>query len=214
MQSQFTDNERWNMNKIFYTKSNYNMIQSKLDESLKKWIDEHVELCAPRSEKWLELKNFYTFCKNPTLISSLVEFNGTTLGECIQTYYNLCRGLTGERLIQDFCDFNSIGIGSNLIKFECGYIVKQKIKGAEANAPDLLLIDPKNGKIIPVEMKTLVGEPSYSSNVIREIKLANSQLRSCKEILGDRYIGYGLIVLMFIKENPTLHYSIKYLIVR
>ena len=150
------------------------------------------------------------------LLSSIVEFKGTTFKEWLTTYYNLCRGSVGERLIQDFCDFDSIfgyPLGS-LIKFECGYVVKAKIEGAEANAPDLLLIDPSNWKIIPVEMKTLLGEPSYSSNVIREIKLANAQLRSCKEILDDRYIGYSLIVLMFISETVPFKYSIRYSIVK
>lgn len=216
MESQFEDARDRTLNKIFSTETNYPKIQSQLDESLQKWIDIHVELCAPRSERWLELQKYYSFCKNPTLLSSIVEFKGTTFKEWLTTYYNLCRGSAGERLIQDFCDFDSIfgyPLGS-LIKFECGYVVKAKIDGALANAPDLLLIDPSNWKIIPVEMKTLLGEPSYSSNVIREIKLANAQLRSCKEILDDRYIGYSLIVLMFISETVPFKYSIRYSIVK
>jgi len=216
MESQFEDDQDRTLNKIFSTETNYSKIQSQLDESLQKWIDIHVDLCAPRSERWLELQKYYSFCKNPTLLSSIVEFNGTTFKEWLTTYYNLCRGSVGERLIQDFCDFDSMfgyPLGT-LIKFECGYVVKSKSEGAEANAPDLLLIDPSNWKIIPVEMKTLLGEPSYSSNVIREIKLANAQLRSCKEILDDRYIGYSLIVLMFISETVPFKYSIRYSIVK
>jgi hypothetical protein len=216
MKSQCEDDQDRTLNKIFSTKTNYPEIQSQLDESLQKWIDVHVELCAPRSERWLELQKYYSFCKNPTLLSSIVEFRGTTFEEWLRTYYNLCRGSVGERLIQDFCDFDSMfgyPLGS-LIKFECGYVVKSKSEGAEANAPDLLLIDPSNWKIIPVEMKTLLGEPSYSSNVIREIKLANAQLRSCKEILDDRYIGYSLIVLMFISETEPFKYSVRYSIVK
>jgi hypothetical protein len=219
MESQFKDGQDRTLNKIFSTHTNYSKIQSQLDESLQKWIDVHVELCAPRSERWLELQKYYSFCKNPTLLSSIVEFKGTTFEEWLTTYYNLCRGSVGERLIQDFCDFdsmfgNTLNLNRHLIKFECGYVVKSKSEGAEANAPDLLLIDPSNWKIIPVEMKTLLGEPSYSSNVIREIKLANAQLRSCKEILDERYIGYSLIVLMFISETVPFKYSIRYSIVK
>ena len=89
-------------------------------------------------------------------------------------------------------------------------MVESKTKGARGNCPDLLLVDKSSKKIIPVEMKCIVGELEYSRNLTREIKLAKLQLNSTKKMLGS-YYGFSLIVLMFVyQKDGNYVFDVRY----
>ena len=62
-----------------------------------------------------------------------------------------------------------------------------------------------------MEIKCIVGSPEYSSDLIREIKLARHQLSTCEQILGDYYYGYGLLVIMFVYLlNDKYQYTVRF----
>jgi hypothetical protein len=182
--------------------SNYDEVKEYLDYD---FIKNHCELDSQRTDKWLELMNFYRTGKN----NGIVPFNGTTYTEWITHYYNLIRGCSSEILISEFCDFSQ-ALKLDLVKFNCGLLVEKKEKAARACAPDLLLIEKKSKKIIPVEMKAMVGKPEYSANFAREIKLARLQLSTSKKLLNEFYYGFSLIVIMFMYEENGLKYDIRY----
>ena len=128
----------------------------------------------------------------------------------ITTYYGLVRGSSAEILMMDYCDYSKV-LGLDVVKFYCGLLVESKTKGARGNCPDLLLIEKTTKKIIPVEMKCIVGELEYSNNLTREIKLAKLQLNCTKKMLGSFYYGFSLIVLMFVHNKKDKYvFDVKY----
>jgi len=196
-------NPERNLNsKSYIIQTNYDEVKEYLDDD---FIKNHCELDSQRTEKWLELMNFYRTGKN----DGIVPFTGTTFTEWITHYYNLIRGCSSEILITEFCNFSQ-ALKLDLVKFSCGLLVEKKEKDARACAPDLLLIEKTSKKIIPVEMKAMVGKPEYSANFAREIKLARLQLSTSKKLLNEFYYGFSLIVIMFIYEENGIKYDIRY----
>lgn len=187
-----------NLSKVFVGSTNYKEVIEFLDTS---FVESKIELAVPRSDEWLRLLTYYKTGKH----TGLVPFTGSTFSDWVTTYYNLCRGCISENLIIDFCDFSKI-LSLDVVKFTCGLLVDSKTKGAIACAPDLLLIEKISRKIIPVEIKSIVGKAEYSANFAREIKLARLQLMNAKELLGSYYYGFGLIVIMF-SHNHEIRYN-------
>ena len=185
--------ERSVNNKTYIIPCNYDEVKEYLDDD---FIRNHIELYSQRSNEWLEMMSFYTTGKN----NGIVPFTGTTFSDWTIHYYNLCRGCSSEMLMIDYCDFSK-ALSLDVVKFTCGLLVEKKEKDSRACAPDLLLIEKVTKKIIPVEMKAIVGKPEYSSNFAREIKLARLQLSTSKKLLGEFYYGFSLIVIMFIYEG-------------
>jgi hypothetical protein len=202
------------LNTLFVVKSNYESIKDFISVDLQQWIESNVDLSDQRSEEWVQKYNYFSSLRKDPLNSSVVKFNGTTLEELIYTYYNLCRGSAMEIIMQNYCDFNSV-LNGEFAKFKCGFLKGcLPDKPEQIQAPDLLLIDTVSDKIIPVEMKCLVGEFSYNANVIREIKIANLQIKSYAKLLKERFIGYGIIVLMFVSGSDNIIYDLRYSIIK
>ena len=191
------------LNKMYIINSNYEKVKEYLDAD---FIDAHCDLSNQRSDEWLEKISYYLCGKN----DSLPEFIGTTYADWITTYYGLVRGSSAEILMMEYCDYSKV-LGLDVLKFYCGLLVESKTKGARGNCPDLLLVDKLSKKIIPVEMKCIVGELEYSRNLTREIKLAKLQLNSTKKMLGSFYYGFSLIVLMFVyQKNGNYVFDVRY----
>ncbi len=191
------------LNQMYIINSNYDQVKTYLDQD---FIDKHVDLSNQRTTEWLDKLNYYQCGKS----SCQIPFTGNTYADWVDCYYNLSRGAIAEILISKYCDFNS-AIGLDLVKFHCGFLVNEKKQNSIGIAPDLLLIDTLSKKIIPVEIKCIVSLPEYSSNLIREIKLARKQLSTCKQILGNYYYGYCLLVVMFIHlNNDKYEYTVRY----
>lgn len=191
------------LNKMYIINSNYEKVKEYLDAD---FIDAHCDLSNQRSDEWLEKISYYLCGKN----DSLPEFIGTTYADWITTYYGLVRGSSAEILMMEYCDYSKV-LGLDVLKFYCGLLVESKTKGARGNCPDLLLVDKSSKKIIPVEMKCIVGELEYSRNLTREIKLAKLQLNSTKKMLGPFYYGFSLIVLMFVyQKNGNYVFDVRY----
>lgn len=191
------------LNKMYIINSNYEKVKEYLDAD---FIDAHCDLSNQRSDEWLEKISYYLCGKN----DSLPEFIGTTYADWITTYYGLVRGSSAEILMMEYCDYSKV-LGLDVLKFYCGLLVESKTKGARGNCPDLLLVDKSSKKIIPVEMKCIVGELEYSRNLTREIKLAKLQLNSTKKMLGSFYYGFSLIVLMFVyQKNGNYVFDVRY----
>lgn len=191
------------LNQVFIIHSNYEQVRDYLDPT---FIDKHVELVDQRTPEWLDMLKYYQCGKS----TGIVPYNGTTYRGWIETYYNLVRGSIGELLITTHCDFNS-ALQLVVVKFHCGLLIEEKRPNAPGIAPDLLLVDTLSRKIIPVEIKCMVGSPEYSSDLVREIKLARNQLSTCRQILAEHYYGYSLIVIMFIQFiNDKYEYTVRY----
>ncbi len=190
-----------NLSKVFIGSTNYNDVKDFLDTS---FVESKIELAIPRSDEWLQLLTYYKTGKH----TGLVLFTGSTFNDWVVTYYNLCRGCISENLIIDYCDFSKI-LSLDVVKFTCGLLVDSKIMGARACAPDLLLIEKTSKKIIPVEIKSIVGKAEYSSSFARDIKLARLQLMNAKELLGSYYYGFGLIVIMFSHNHEIRYHKIN-----
>ena len=196
-------NPNRHLNCMYIINSNYEKVKEYLDSD---FISDHCDLTSQRSDEWLELINYYLCGKN----DSLPVFNGTTYVDWITTYYGLVRGSSAEILMMEYCDYSKV-LNLDVVKFYCGLLVESKTKGARGNCPDLLLIDKVTKKIIPVEMKCIVGELEYSRNLTREIKLAKLQLNSTKKLLNSFYYGFSLIVLMFVyQKNGNYVFDIRY----
>ena len=196
-------NPERHLNKMYIINCNYEEVKDHLDAD---YVDAHCDLSSQRSDEWLEKINYYLCGKN----DSLPAFNGHTYADWITTYYGLVRGSSAEILMMEYCDYGKI-LGLDVAKFYCGLLVESKTKNARGNCPDLLLIDKATKKIIPVEMKCIVGEFEYSRNLTREIKLAKLQLNSTKKMLGSFYYGFSLIVLMFVYEkNKKFVFDVRY----
>lgn len=196
-------NPERHLNKMYIINSNYQIVKEYLDSE---FIEAHCDLSSQRSDEWLEKINYYLCGKN----DSLPFFNGTTYLDWITTYYGLVRGSSAEILMMDYCDYSKV-LGLDVVKFYCGLLVESKTKGARGNCPDLLLIEKTTKKIIPVEMKCIVGELEYSNNLTREIKLAKLQLNCTKKMLGSFYYGFSLIVLMFVHNKKDKYvFDVKY----
>jgi len=138
-------------------------------------------------------------------VNNLEEY----LEEYIKKYYYLCRGSISELLIINYIDFSKI-LGYEVIKFNCGLVVESKdIPNSRAICPDLLLIKKENKKIIPVEIKCFIGSNEFTLGLAREIKLARLQLKTISELLKEHYIGYSLMIIMFINDRDI---KIQYII--
>lgn len=190
-----------NLSKVFIGSTNYNDVKDFLDTT---FVESKIELAIPRSDEWLQLLTYYKTGKH----TGLVLFTGSTFNDWVVTYYNLCRGCISENLIIDYCDFSKI-LSLDVVKFTCGLLVDSKIMGARACAPDLLLIEKTSKKIIPVEIKSIVGKAEYSSSFARDIKLARLQLMNAKELLGSYYYGFGLIIIMFSHNHEIRYHKIN-----
>jgi hypothetical protein len=181
------------LNKGYIINCNYDEVKEYLNDN---FVRNHIEIDSQRSDEWLDKMDFYTTGKN----SGIVPFIGTTFTEWTRHYYNLCRGCSSEILMIDYCDFSK-ALSLDVVKFTCGLLVEKKEKNSIACAPDLLLIEKITKKVIPIEMKAIVGKPEYSHNFSREIKLARLQLSNSKNLLGQFYYGFSLIVIMFIYDG-------------
>jgi len=188
-------------NLLFQQITNYLDVQDYLD---KDYVIKHIDLCNQRSTEWLNLIKFYGCSK-----SIIIDDKHLTDEEYIKKYYYLCRGSISELLIINYIDFSKI-LGYEVIKFNCGLVVESKdIPNSRAICPDLLLIKKENKKIIPVEIKCFIGSNEFTLGLAREIKLARLQLKTISELLKEHYIGYSLMIIMFINDRDI---KIQYII--
>ena len=191
------------LNQIYIIDSNYEQVCKYLDSD---FVDKHIDLSSQRTPEWLSKLKYYQCGKS----SGIIPFTGNTYADWVKTYYNLSRGSIAEILISKYCEFDCT-LKLDVLKFHCGFLVNEKKLNSTGIAPDLLLIDKLSKKIIPVEIKCMVGLPEYSSDLIREIKLAQHQLLTCKQILAEYYYGYSLIVIMFIHQNNDVYdYTVRF----
>ena len=145
----------------------------------------HAIVVDQRTPEWLELLTYYKCGSN----TGVVPYDGN---DWVPFYYNLIRGSLIEQIIIRACDFGQLFKGAIVTKITVGFLVKENVKGADAIAPDLLLL--VDGKIIPVEIKCVPSKPTDNANYRRAVSLATRQLESCAEILKcDR----GLIVIVY-----------------
>jgi hypothetical protein len=80
-------------------------------------------------------------------------------------------------------------------------LLNNKHKLLLSNNKQILLINVDNKKIIPVEIKCYIGSNDFSLGLAREIKLARLQLNTISELLKEHYIGYNLMIIMFINNS-------------
>jgi hypothetical protein len=149
----------------------------------KKIIDEHFIQLSQRSERWQYLlKEFYQCGKN----------SGDNIKKTVEGMYNLIRGAITEAIILSQFNPELIGL-EEWKKVNVGLLVEQKDKLKSAGcSPDLLLIN--NGKIIPVEIKTLASS-THNSDFYNKFELAECQLNCVENILGKDIIMYKIIIM-------------------
>mgnify|MGYP003352296217 CR=1 FL=1 len=81
-------------------------------------------------------------------------------------------------------------------------------------SPDILLIDKLTKKIIPVEIKCIYKNPEWSTDVLRDYKIAKLQLKSCADLLYSYYYGFSLLIICFIYNDCITKkyiFDIKYI---
>jgi hypothetical protein len=174
-------------------------------DELQLFIDTYCDMCQPRTIEWVEKLNYYQ-CGNST--NSLI-CTSDIYSDWVNTYYGLVRGSFIETIIIQTADFNK-ALDMVVQPFVCGFLTETKEKNSKAISPDLLLIDSITQKIIPVEIKAIVGNCDYNRFLLKEIKLARLQLSNCKDLLRDKYYGFGLIIIMFINEIVKDDSSVEY----
>lgn len=158
------------------------------DELLKlPGMKDKVSLIPQRGDEWLEFYSRHFDSDN----NSLRQVNDDmTPREILTARYNLIRGNMAEAWVLDYVqhhegDLAQVGMIKDADRFY---------------SPDGLLV--RNGEIIPVEVKTIMGSPGLSSSFLRDYDLARLQLRGVAKILNSglrqplatRGLGYFLFI--------------------
>ena len=161
------------------------LFSSNCDQLPSRLLLNHIYTENQRSVEWLELLKTYN-CGN-TPHNQHVKFTD------IVTNYNLIRGCLMEQFLLNKINWlDIISDSTHIIPCMCGLLVEQKTDNIELRktikgvAPDLLLIDKTNNRIIPVEFKCLLTDPKqHNSKYYREIKLASKQILSSLNIINN-----------------------------
>lgn len=173
---------------------------------------------APRSDNWRKAYSFYT-CGSTT---SVKPYHGENK---IQYYSNLVRGAICEAMVIDECDFGVL-LQEPVIKIQVGFFVEKKFtgkfteeeRGCKGCAPDLIL-KLKNGQLVVVEIKTLMGVPvsdngktNTNKDYRRAVDLARRQLYSAKNMIGKYCASFGIIAILYVfpsKETNEYMYELR-----
>lgn len=151
-------------------------------------IDKHFIQISQRSNEWKKLIKYYQCGRN----------SHDNVKPTIDGMYNLLRGAITESIIINMFNPESIGL-YGWKKVNVGLLVEEKEKEKSRGcAPDLILT--KDGKIIPVEIKTLHSS-IHNSDYYNKMDLAIRQLESVENILGKDIIINKLIIIAYWKEE-------------
>jgi hypothetical protein len=135
-----------------------------------------------RCLEWMSLYRFYTCGLHSTQVANTMEGK-----------YNLIRGCIAELIMMRVFDPEVILPGFR--KYSLGFIVEQYgVRESPGCAPDLILQNSFTGEIIPVEMKVLKNG-LHNREYQRAVHLATHQCQSVKNIINDKRICRGVIIL-------------------
>lgn len=152
-----------------------------------------------RCPEWKELLKFYSCGKN-TGVKVLPK--DLTPKLVVKRRSNLLMGCIGECIVASGFDFTKM-VGDTFKMCTVGIVVTKKgEKGAMGSSPDGLLVS--HDEIIPVEYKTIHGEPNDNQHYKRGFHLAKKQVEGCGEILNHCKKGVcrrGIIVLTWVYED-------------
>lgn len=163
-------------------------------------VRSHVLAIDQRTDEWKKLLSFYT-CGNNNGVQECQT------AEWVKFYYHLIRGCIVEIIAMNNCDFSSLFPGQKITKITIGFLVQEVgKKGSPACAPDLLLVlDDK--EVVPVEIKCLHGPNVDNHDFRRGVNLAQRQLDSVIDIIGDKNVCYrGIILIVNVHNN---NFSVK-----
>jgi hypothetical protein len=192
------------------------------------FVQNHVYECAQRSPEWMHLLKFH-MCGNNTGLPQMDIIDGETDKEHLQRiiifYWNLIQGNLAEEIVSNMVNLDIVdGVDlSGYAQVHVGMIVEEKdSKDSLGNAPDMLLVHPTTGDVIPVEIKGVVGEFSENNSLRRVLDTALKQLSRCRNIMlkyGDilsksmdsgQGIGRGIIIVINYKHHITSHATFVY----
>tara|TARA_B100001248_G_scaffold262671_1_gene260721 strand:- start:918 stop:2822 length:1905 start_codon:yes stop_codon:yes gene_type:complete len=162
-------------------------------------LQKRIYTDAPKSTAWTRLLKQHECGRNSGVIPIPL---GASATEKVAFRYNLIRGCIGEDIatyfIKNGC-LNSI-LGILYITVIIGLIVESKVQlGSRGCAPDII-IKTFLGKLIPIEIKTIYGKPTRNSHFTRAMYLANRQVQTCLDLIGNQNIficyeiGFKLMV--------------------
>jgi hypothetical protein len=179
-------------------------IKSVNSEKLPIQLEKFVFTDAQRSKYWLGLIKKFT-CGNNTQIKK----HGQE-----QDVFHLVRGAIMECFAIENIDYCSI-VETNVTKCTIGLLVEDLQEGSIGIAPDVLLINPNNDNIIPVEIKCLnMKYPCNSRDYHRGLRLAEDQISRTKMILEKHNVHVldGIIIFIYVwkDENNQVHIETKY----
>jgi hypothetical protein len=141
-----------------------------------------------RCPEWLSLYRFYT-----------CGLHSKQVADTMDAKYNLIRGCIGELIMMRVFDPEVILPGFR--KYSLGFIVEQYgVRESPGCAPDLILQNSSTGEIIPVEMKML-KKGSRNGEYRRAVHLATHQCQSVKNIINDRSVRRGVIILSWFEGD-------------
>ncbi len=163
------------------------------------FFDEHVEVVDTQSEEWRDMLSYYQCGRNTGINkpANIVEPE-----HYVRHFWNLIRGCIGESIGLTNVHLDLLGLGP-VEKVTVGLLVSEKIKGAQAIAPDALFV-LDSGKIVPIEVKCIAGKFNDNHDFRREVALARRQLQTSKDILGPLLSDLGgLIMLVYLDQNDS-----------
>jgi hypothetical protein len=173
-------------------------------------LKEKMMLFPQRSKEWLDFYKSNSSDKNNSFRK--IE-DGMTFEQILEARYNLVGGNIVETwvtgYIRDNLDLEIPGnLGVNGELAQTGIV--QLINPSERNktifcSPDGLVI--QNQKIVPIEIKAIMGTPCMSSSFLRDYDLARLQLRNTANIINDGCIepivekGFGFFLFIFPEDQ-------------
>jgi hypothetical protein len=151
-----------------------------------------------RSLEWEQEYKFYK-CGSTT---SVKEYHGK---DWVQYYSNLVRGSLCESIVIDHCTFLDL-LGEIPIKIQVGLIVEQKGVKSRGCAPDLIL-KLNSGKLVIVEIKSLVGKPLINNaDYRRAVHLSQLQLITATNLIGKQHCAdFGLLIFLYVHQVDNKH---------
>ena len=143
-----------------------------------------VYYTKPHTTEWKKLLKFHK-CGRDSGIPKIPE--ESSIEDQIRLLYHLIRGCIGEAIAIQEIENNCLKyIFGKYIVITIGLIVeKLNVKGSRGCAPDLLIL--KYGKLIPIEIKTLIGYPSNNVHFRRAMYLAPRQVQTCSDLIGNQF---------------------------
>lgn len=178
------------------------IISSHNGDLLPPQVKEKAICIDQRSPEWIRLLTFYSCGRN----TGVIKYDGA---DWVNYYYNLIRGAIIELMVIETCDFSPLI--PNYEKITVGFLVEEVGKqGSHCIAPDLLLLTrDESQKVIPVEIKCLVGHLSDNHNYRRDFSLAKKQLESSLKILKIPFESNskGIIIFVYVNDDGITTYG-------